>query len=72
VGGWEGGGSESLAQRVCRPPLQMGESLKRTNNSEALLQACIGQASNTTFYRGKQPFLSLPPPLPPSLNWHIS
>jgi hypothetical protein len=28
------------------------DSLKRTKNSEALLQACIGQAGNTAFYRG--------------------
>lgn len=28
------------------------DSLRRTKNSEALLQACISQAGNTTFYRG--------------------
>ncbi|GAB5036192.1 ubiquinol-cytochrome c chaperone [Nannochloropsis oceanica] len=40
----------SLTQRILHI-FGMGESLKRTKNSEALLQACISQASNTTFYR---------------------
>ncbi|EWM22898.1 Ubiquinol-cytochrome c chaperone/UPF0174 [Nannochloropsis gaditana] len=40
----------SLPQRILHF-FGMGESMKRTRNSEALLQSCISQAGNTIFYR---------------------